>query len=141
MTTRASTEQHGPRPRSKASARPRASERGRLRARGRLWIDLDQAPLFGPGRAALLEEVVETGSISAAARVLGMSYRKAWTLVDSINRAAGRALVERSTGGRGGGGARLTPQGERALKLYRQLEGDVERLCRRAEQRFSALLP
>lgn len=134
MTTSGSGDRPGRRRRSRASAH------GRLRARGRLWIDLDDAPLLGPGRAALLEAVVETGSISAAARALGMSYRKAWTLVDSINRAAGSALVERSAGGRGGGGARLTPQGERALKLYRQLEGGVEQLCRRAEQRFSALL-
>lgn len=112
----------------------------RLRARGRLWIDLDGAPFLGLGRAALLEAVGELGSISAAARRLGMSYRKAWSLVDSMNRTGGSALVERSAGGCGGGGTRLTPFGERALALYRDLEGDVAGLCRRAERRFGELL-
>ncbi|MDX1375660.1 MAG: LysR family transcriptional regulator, partial [Burkholderiales bacterium] len=62
----------------------------------------------GPGRANLLEAIGRTGSISAAARELGMSYRRAWLLVDAVNRAFRRPLVERAAGGRGGGGARLT---------------------------------
>jgi len=85
---------------------------------------------IGPGRADLLEEISRCGSISAAARRLGMSYRRAWLLVDAVNRAFRRPLVARATGGRGGGGARLTAQGEDALRLYRAIERKAARSVR-----------
>lgn len=85
---------------------------------------------IGPGRADLLEAISRTGSISAAARRLGMSYRRAWLLVDAVNRSFRRPLVERTTGGRGGGGARLTAQGEDALRLYRTIERKAARSVR-----------
>jgi molybdate transport system regulatory protein len=63
---------------------------------------------IGPGKAALLESVRSSGSISAAARAMGMDYKRAWLLVDSLNRAFDTPVVERVTGGSGGGGAILT---------------------------------
>ncbi len=86
----------------------------------RLLIGADTA--LGPGKAALLEEIGRTGSISAAGRALGMSYRRAWMLADSINNRFREPLVETSTGGRGGGGARLTETGRAVLERYRAME-------------------
>jgi len=84
----------------------------------------------GPGRANLLEAIGRRGSISAAARELGMSYRRAWLLVDAVNRAFRRPLVERAAGGRGGGGARLTAHGAEVLALYRRIETKAARSVR-----------
>ena len=81
---------------------------------------------FGPGKAALLEHIDRESSISAAARVMGMSYRRAWLLVDVMNRCWAAPLVETRAGGVArGGGARLTGAGRRVLALYRALEGAV----------------
>ena len=77
---------------------------------------------IGPGKAALLESIRETGSISAASRALGMDYKRAWLLLDSINRAFVTPAVERTTGGSRGGGAVLTAFGEDLLMRYRRLE-------------------
>ena len=77
---------------------------------------------IGPGKAALLESIRETGSISAAGRQLEMSYRKAWLLVDQMNQCFAQPLVEASKGGSGGGGARVTELGLDVLNRYRQLE-------------------
>ena len=81
---------------------------------------------MGPGKAALLEAVAREGSISAAARTLGMSYRRAWVLVDQMNRCFTPPLVETQAGGGGQAGARLTPAGEAALTAYRSLAKQVE---------------
>ena len=77
---------------------------------------------MGPGKAALLDAIGMQGSISAAARALGMSYRRAWLLVDSMNRCWARTLVATAHGGRRGGGAVLTPLGVQVLANYRALE-------------------
>ena len=74
---------------------------------------------IGPGKADLLEAIVREGSISAAGRALGMSYRRAWLLVDTMNRCFEAPLVETRPGGGSSAGARLTPQGEAALAAYR----------------------
>src|SRR5207344_2147582 len=73
---------------------------------------------IGPGKAELLEAIAATGSISASAKRLGMSYRRAWLLVDTMNRCFREPVVASATGGTGGGGARLTPFGERVLKRF-----------------------
>lgn len=77
---------------------------------------------MGPGKAALLEAIAATGSISAAAKRLGMSYRRAWLLVDTMNRCFRTPLVDAATGGSGGGGAGLTTLGEEVLARYRTME-------------------
>ena len=80
------------------------------------------AVALGPGKADLLQAVAESGSISAAARAMGMSYRRAWTLVEAMNRDFREPLVATSAGGSGGGGARVTPAGREALGRYRAME-------------------
>lgn len=81
---------------------------------------------MGPGKADLLELIDETGSISAAAKRMQMSYRRAWVLVDQMNASFKEPLVEASMGGRGGGGARITEAGRDVLAHYRRLQADLE---------------
>ncbi len=81
--------------------------------------------LMGPGRADLLDGVRTHGSIAAAGRAMGMSYKRAWDLVDAMRAAFGVPLVAAARGGDGGGGARLTGTGERALALYRAIEASA----------------
>jgi molybdate transport system regulatory protein len=85
-------------------------------------IDLDTEGRIGPGKIQLLENIRSHGSISAAGRAMDMSYKRAWDLVDEINRICGRAAVERQTGGRNGGGALLTPFGTSLVARYRRIE-------------------
>lgn len=92
-----------------------------------LSIRLDPAPglRIGPGKVRLLEEIGRNGSISAAGRALGMSYRRAWELVEDLNRGLGRPVVETAPGGAGGGGTRLTRLGERVIREYRSIEAEA----------------
>lgn len=76
---------------------------------------------IGPGKIDLLEAIARTGSISAAAKSLGMSYRRAWLLVDMMNRCFESAVVAAGAGGARGGGARLTPLGEDIVRRYRRI--------------------
>jgi len=80
-------------------------------ARVRVSIVFESGARFGPGKAKLLESIRDTGSISAAARDMGMSYKRAWVLLDSINRAFTEPVVTAAPGGASGGGANLTPFG------------------------------
>src|SRR5580692_6546409 len=85
-------------------------------------IDLDAEGRIGPGKIQLLENIRECGSISAAGRAMDMSYKRAWDLVDEINRICRQAAVERQTGGKNGGGAMLTPFGTSLVARYRKIE-------------------
>jgi molybdate transport system regulatory protein len=85
-------------------------------------IDLDAGGRIGPGKIELLEQIASLGSISAAGRALGMSYRRAWELVDETNKIFGKAVAERQVGGKGGGGATLTPLGLALVTRYRAIE-------------------
>lgn len=87
-----------------------------------LRLDVRGRPTLGPGKARLLELIGETGSISAAGRAMGMSYRRAWTLVDSLNASFAAPLIAARPGGAGGGGATLLPLGAEVVRLYRALE-------------------
>ena len=88
----------------------------------RVRIDLDTGGRIGHGKIDLLEQIAARGSISAAGRALGMSYRRAWELVEETNRMFGEAITERQVGGRGGGGATLTPLGLTLVSRYRAIE-------------------
>ena len=81
---------------------------------------------MGPGKAALLDAIAAHGSISAAARAIGMSYRRAWLLVDTMNRCWAEPLVETAAGGSKGGGARISEAGRAVLADYRALEAAIE---------------
>jgi molybdate transport system regulatory protein len=85
-------------------------------------IDLAEGVRIGPGKVALLEAIARTGSISAAGRAMRMSYRRAWDLVEEMNRTLGPPVVTAAAGGMGGGGARLTPHGAALAACYRRLE-------------------
>jgi molybdate transport system regulatory protein len=98
-------------------------------ARLKLTLTMESGARIGPGKAALLESVCSSGSISAAARAMGMDYKRAWLLVDSLNRAFDTPVVERVTGGSGGGGAILTPFGKDLLARYRKLEAQAAKLA------------
>lgn len=82
---------------------------------------------FGPGKADLLDAIDSTGSITKAARTLGMSYRRAWELVDAMNECFRAPLVEARRGGAAHGGARVTPLGREVLQRYRMLERALDR--------------
>ena len=96
-----------------------------------LRIDLDTGSRIGPGKIRLLEAIHFSGSISAACRAIGMSYKRAWDLVDEINRICGRQAVDCHQGGSSGGGARLTPFGLTLVARYRMIEGSVARAARK----------
>jgi molybdate transport system regulatory protein len=85
---------------------------------------------IGPGKADLLDAIARAGSISGAGRAMGMSYRRAWLLVDEMNRCFADRLVETVPGGGKAGGARLTEAGQAALAAYRELEREAAHLAR-----------
>jgi len=112
------------------SGAPLAGDRVSIR------LDLACGARIGPGKVALLEAIDRTGSISAAGRALRMSYRRAWELVEDLNRHLGAAVVTTAAGGAGGGGARLTATGTAIVSEYRALEAEA---TARAAARLAAL--
>ena len=92
------------------------------RARPRLRIMLGAGHKLGPGKIDLLEAIDATGSITAAGRSMGMSYRRAWVLIDEANRMFTKPLVVTSAGGAGGGGAKLTDLGRDLVTAFRRIE-------------------
>jgi molybdate transport system regulatory protein len=95
-----------------------------------LRIDLGPGQSIGPGKMRLLDAVAETGSISSAGRSLGMSYRRAWMLIDDLNTSFERKVVTTTLGGKEGGGAKLTPFGQELLKRYRAIETGATKATR-----------
>ncbi len=102
---------------------------GEIQCRVRLKSGDDIA--LGPGKVQLLWAIGETGSISAAARSMNMSYRRAWMLVETMNRCFRSPLVTTATGGRSGGGASLTAEGEKALQAYGAMIDEVDAVAAR----------
>lgn len=113
---------------------------------GGLWFDRKGRRFLGEKRIALLESIDSVGSITGAAKAVGLSYKGAWDAVDAVNNMAEQPVVSRSTGGRHGGGSRLTDYGRGLVRLYRQLESGHQRVLTRLEsdypdpQRLSDLL-
>jgi len=97
-------------------------------------------PAIGPGKAELVERIAETGSISAAARAMGMSYRRAWQLVEAMNRACREPVVITAIGGKRGGGAEVTPFGRNLVRLFRTMEGKASDAIAADLKRFESLL-
>lgn len=120
----------------KASHGARTSTPARPGFRGRVWIDGPEGTFIGYGRVVLLERIIEHGSITKAAKSMQMAYRHAWDLVDSMNRQAETPFVELATGGRGGGGARVTEAGMRAIKAFRRFHEDLRIFLRREEKKL-----
>ncbi len=112
-------------PRSRPAQRPNAAVGVHLR------VTLMRDVAIGPGKADLLEGIAATGSIAAAGRRMGMSYKRAWLLVDTMNRCFRAPVVAAAKGGQSGGGARLTPLGADVLAVYRRMQGRTARAIAR----------
>lgn len=97
-------------------------------------------PAIGPGKAELVERIAQTGSISAAARAMGMSYRRAWQLVEGLNRACREPVVLTAIGGKRGGGAAVTPFGLRLVRLFRDMESKASTSIAADLKRFEKYL-
>jgi molybdate transport system regulatory protein len=106
----------------------------------KIHIPYGDESAIGSGKADLLEAIGRTGSISAAARDMGMSYRRAWDLVDTMNHSFMQPLVETATGGSHGGGAKVTDFGLEVLRRYRQLEAKANAAVMPELEALSALL-
>ena len=92
----------------------------------KIMLFCGEVTAIGPGKAELLEAIDQQGSISAAGRTMGMSYRRAWSLVDTMNRCWAEPVVRTTVGGGAKGGAKLTPFGSRLVSAYRELEARLD---------------
>ncbi|MGA2708629.1 MAG: winged helix-turn-helix domain-containing protein [Steroidobacteraceae bacterium] len=104
----------------------------------RFRVDFAKGAYVGPGKIDLLEAIRDSGSLSQAARDLGMSYRRAWLLVDSLKQSFREPVTVATTGGKRGGGVRLTEFGRTLIDSYRDLERDIAKL---AARRLHAIIP
>jgi molybdate transport system regulatory protein len=102
----------------------------------RFRVDFGRDRAVGPGKIALLEHIATAGSLSQAARELGMSYRRAWQLLESLNSCFSVRVALSVKGGRGGGGAQLTPLGRLLIRVYREFDAEVQK---RAARSFRAV--
>jgi len=108
------------------------SDRGSgLQVRSKIWLEMDEEPVFGQGRARLLRLIRKTGSINAAAKAMGISYRKAWTYIDAMEKRLGFPLVIRRKGGAGGGKSLLSPQAAAFLEKFHALQEDFNDMVNR----------
>ena len=109
-----------------------------LQVKSKVWLEVDGRPAFGDGKCQWLSLIEELGSLKAAATALGMSYRGLWGRLRVIERRLGVPLLERHTGGRGGGGTRLTPEGRRFLQAYRRFRTGINEYVDRRSARMLA---
>ena len=100
-----------------------------------------RAPAMGPGKAELVERIAETGSISAAARAMGMSYRRAWQLVEALNRDYRERVIDTATGGKRGGGAQVTRFGREIVAHFRAMEEKASAAIAGDLKRFERYIP
>lgn len=105
-----------------------------------LRVTLSEDLYVGPGRADLLEGIARTGSISAAAKAMDMSYRRAWALIQALNEGFGTSLVETERGGQAQGGARLTPVGIEVLATYRAMQASAGVAIAKDTEKLRALM-
>jgi N-terminal domain of molybdenum-binding protein len=106
----------------------------------RCWIDIDGERFFGPGRAQLLHHIDKEGSISKAAKAMGMSYKKAWSMVDDMNQKGQKPYVNLHKGGNKGGGAELTEIGKMVLEFFQQLMEELNATVKKSEKEFLDLI-
>lgn len=106
----------------------------------RIWIGSEEGMFLGEGRIALLELIDTHGSISTAAKEMGMSYKKAWRLVDTMNKNAPKPLVKQQIGGKGGGGTALSDAGKKAIEAYHELKKKHEQFLHAQENWLNTAL-
>ncbi|MBA7706260.1 hypothetical protein ES703_115112 [subsurface metagenome] len=104
--------------------------------RGRIWVEKDGELYMGVGRAMLLERIDRFGSIAAAARSMSLAYRNAWLWIEAVNRLAPTPLVKKNTGGVGGGYARLTEEGQKAVNEYKELRARIQEFLSQTDNIF-----
>jgi len=102
-----------------------------LEVKGRIWVNGSRGTYLGLGRLSLLEKIREHGSISGAARSIRMSYKKAWKMVDTMNRQSKKPLVIRAPGGKGGGGTIVTAEGEKAIRYFKKVLAEFDKFCKK----------
>ncbi|WP_281310730.1 winged helix-turn-helix domain-containing protein [Flavobacterium flavigenum] len=100
----------------------------------RLWIEETEGPFLGIGKVWLLENIRKTGSITNAAKEMKMAYRQAWQLVEEMNQRAESPLVTKLLGGKGGGGAKLTEAGEKAIVVFYEIEKRIKDFVQKETQ-------
>ena len=106
---------------------------------GDVWMTVDGRKLGGHERVALLEAIASTGSITSAAKAVGMSYKGAWDAIEAMNNLAGEPLLERVAGGKGGGGTRLTPRGAQLVENFRKIDEEHRKFVAHLSGQSSAL--
>jgi len=97
------------------------SKESNYKVRGSLWIECDDQRFFGPGRVELLERIEETGSINKAAKQMGMSYKKAWEMINALNSQASKPFVITQAGGENGGGSVITTEAKLLIAYHGEL--------------------
>lgn len=110
----------------------------KVKVNGRLWLEADGERFFGPGPVELLERIVNTGSISAAAKEMDMSYKKAWALINHLNAQTAVPMVVAQTGGEKGGGSVVTPEALELIAYYRSLRERFSEFLKNETQHLRA---
>ena len=126
-------------PRAPRSPRPKAHA-PKPEMRFRLRITAGDVIAIGPGKIALVEAIAKTGSITSAAKSLDMSYRRAWLLLDELNRALKKPAVDSAKGGQNGGGSQVTDAGLQLITLYRDIEEKAAKACRSEVSRLLRMM-
>jgi molybdate transport system regulatory protein len=104
--------------------------------KSRIWIELDNEEFLGEGKVQLLKAIDKTGSLSKAAKSLNISYKRAWDMINAVNKSSNRTVTIKNIGGKGGGGTELTPYGKSLIKVFEDmntccwkfLDGQLEKI-------------
>jgi molybdate transport system regulatory protein len=115
------------------------SKKSNYKVTGSLWIECDGERFFGPGRVELLERIEETGSINKAAKQMGMSYKKAWEMVNALNSQASKPFVITQTGGEKGGGSIITPEAKQLIAYHSELRQRFRKFLEEETQQFNSI--
>jgi molybdate transport system regulatory protein len=110
----------------------------KAKVNGRLWLEADGERFFGPGPVELLERIANSGSISAAAKEMDMSYKKAWALINHLNAQTSVPMVVAQTGGEKGGGSVVTPEALELIAYYRALRERFSEFLKQETQNLRA---
>ena len=107
--------------------------------KSRIWIEVDNHVLLGEGRVKLLKAIVAQGSLSKAAKSMNMSYKKAWGMIDAINKSANEPVLTTNIGGKGGGGAALTPYGLKLIEIFDDINANCWTFLNQQEEKMANL--
>jgi molybdate transport system regulatory protein len=107
--------------------------------KSRIWIESENHVLLGKGRVQLLKAIEEMGSLSKAAKSLDISYKKAWHLIDSVNKSAKEPVTLNTTGGKGGGGTELTDYGKCLIKAFDEIDKNCYEFLDKQLEKFNTL--